>query len=96
MPNKKMKEGVIMDPTETNEQQKKDILSFIKAGKMKKRIIIIVYPPSRFPFPCKIPLSRLLNRPAYSLLTALRTLHHSLVRAIRFCNFHRVFLLRYD
>lgn len=34
-----MKEGVIMDPNETNEQQKKDILSFIKAGKMKKRII---------------------------------------------------------
>lgn len=39
MPNKKMKESVIMDPTEPNEQQKKDILSFIKAGKMKKRII---------------------------------------------------------
>lgn len=25
-----------MDPTETNEQQKKDILSFIEAGKMKE------------------------------------------------------------
>ena len=36
MPNKKMKEGVIMDPTETNEPQKKDILSFLEAGKMKE------------------------------------------------------------
>ncbi len=85
MPNKKMKEGVIMDPTETNEQQKKDILSFIKAGKMKKRIIIIVYPPSRFPFPCKIPLSRLLNRPAHSPYSAaysssLTGSHHSFLQ----------------